>query len=79
MVTVDSLVDAGLVRKGAFVKVLANGELASKVDVTVHAVSAAARSAIEAAGGTVTLVTLPFKEEGKAGRPAVQGNQFANR
>ena len=79
VVTVDSLVDAGLVRKGAFVKVLAHGELAGKVDVTVHAVSAAARSAIEAAGGTVTLVTLPFKEEGKAGRPAVQGNQFANR
>ena len=44
VVTVDSLVDAGLVRKGAFVKVLAHGELAGKVDVTVHAVSAAARS-----------------------------------
>jgi hypothetical protein len=25
------------------------------------------------------LIELPFREEGKAGRPAVQGNQFANR
>ncbi len=78
-VTVDSLVAAGLVRKDAFVKVLAYGDLSGKVDVTVHAVSAAARSAIEAAGGQVTLVPLPHKVEGKAGRPAVKGNQFANR
>ena len=28
---------------------------------------------------TVTLIELPFREEGKAGRPAVKGNQFANR
>jgi large subunit ribosomal protein L15 len=78
-VTIDSLVEAGLVRKGAFVKVLGYGELSGKVDVTVHAVSAAARTAIEAAGGQVTLVQLPHEGEGKAGRPAVKGNQFANR
>jgi large subunit ribosomal protein L15 len=78
-VTIESLVAAGLVRKGAFVKVLAHGELSGKVDVTVHAVSAAARAAIEAAGGQVTLVPLPHEGEGKAGRPAVKGNQFANR
>ena len=36
-------------------------------------------AAITAAGGTVTLVPLPFKAEGKAGRPAVKGNQFVNR
>jgi len=45
----------------------------------VHAVSAAARAAIEAAGGSVTLVELPFRAEGRAGRPAAQGNQFMNR
>ena len=78
-VTIESLIEAGLVRKGAFVKVLAHGELSGKVDVTVHAISAAARAAIEAAGGQVTLVPLPHNEEGKAGRPAVKGNQFANR
>ena len=60
-------------------KILAHGSISSKVDVTAHAVSEAARSAIEAAGGSVTLVELPFKAEGRAGRPAVKGNQFANR
>jgi len=78
-VDVDALVAAGLVRKGAFVKVLAHGSIDMKVDVTVHAVSAAAREAIEAAGGSVTLVELPFRAEGRAGRPAARGNQFMNR
>ena len=69
-----------LVRKGAYVKVLARGELTRKVDqVHAHAVSKAAEAAITAAGGTVTLVPLPFKGESKAGRPAVKGNQFTNR
>ena len=66
-----------------YVKVLARGlgddGLGVKVDVHAHAVSKAAEAAITAAGGTVTLVPLPFKGEGKAGRPAAQGNQFTNR
>jgi large subunit ribosomal protein L15 len=78
-VTPELLVERGVVRKGAFVKVLARGELSAKVDVHVHAVSKAAESAITGAGGTVTIVPLPFREEGKAGRPPVRGNQFANR
>ncbi|MEO6570244.1 MAG: 50S ribosomal protein L15 [Ilumatobacteraceae bacterium] len=69
----------GIVRKDAFVKILARGELTAKVDVHAHAVSKAAEAAITAAGGTVTLITLPFKEAGKAGRPAAKGNQFTNR
>lgn len=81
----DGVIDAavlaghGKVRKNAFIKVLARGELSSKLDVHAHAVSAAAKAAIESAGGTVTLVPLPFAGEGKAGRPAVKGNQFTNR
>jgi large subunit ribosomal protein L15 len=75
----DVLVERGLARKGEFVKVLARGELTSAVNVKVHAVSAAARSAIEGAGGSVTLIELPFRAEGRAGRPPVSGNQFANR
>jgi large subunit ribosomal protein L15 len=78
-VTPALLVERGVVRKGAFVKILARGEISSKVDVHAHAVSKAAESAITAAGGSVTLIPLPFREEGKAGRPPVQGNQFANR
>jgi large subunit ribosomal protein L15 len=79
--TIDpqTLVEHGLARKTDYIKVLARGELTTKVDVHVHAVSKAAEAAITAAGGTVTLVPLPFKAEGKAGRPAVKGNQFANR
>ena len=78
-VTPDSLVAAGAVRKGAYVKVLGRGELSRKLDIEVHAVSKTAETAITAAGGTVTLVPLPFKGENKAGRPAAKGNQFANR
>ena len=75
----DLLVARGIVRKDAFVKILGRGELTAKIDVSAHAVSKAAEAAITGAGGTVTLITLPFKEEGKAGRPAAKGNQFTNR
>ena len=78
-VTIDVLVANGIVRKGAYVKVLARGEISTAVNVQAHGVSKTAEAAIVAAGGTVTLVELPFKAEGRAGRPAVQGNQFANR
>jgi large subunit ribosomal protein L15 len=74
-----ALVTHGVARRTDYIKVLARGEITSAVDVHVHAVSKAAESAIIAAGGTVTLIPLPFKAEGKAGRPAVKGNQFANR
>jgi large subunit ribosomal protein L15 len=71
----DVLVDKGFVRKGDFVKILARGEITTKVDVTAHGVSKAAEAAIKAAGGSVTLLPLPFKQ----GRPPVKGNQFTNR
>jgi len=74
-VTPETLVAAGLVRKDTFVKVLARGEITTKVNVTAHAVSKAAEAAITAAGGSVTLLPLPFKQ----GRPPVKGNQFTNR
>jgi large subunit ribosomal protein L15 len=47
------LIDLG---KGRPVKVLAEGELDRKVTVHAHKVSAAARTKIEAAGGTVELL-----------------------
>jgi len=78
-ITPEVLVEHGLVRKDAFVKILARGEVTTKINVSAHGASKAATEAIEAAGGSITLITLPFKEEGKAGRPAAQGNQFMNR
>jgi large subunit ribosomal protein L15 len=47
------LVDLG---KGRPVKVLGTGEVARKFTIQAHAISAGARSKIEAAGGTVELV-----------------------
>ena len=56
-VTLDALRAHGLAnRKGVPVKVLAGGELTKKLTVHAHAFSAAAREAIEAQGGTATVV-----------------------
>jgi large subunit ribosomal protein L15 len=79
VITPDVLIEHGLLRKRAFVKVLARGELSAKLEVHAHGISKAAKAAITAAGGTVTIVPLPFKGENKAGRPPAKGNQFANR
>jgi large subunit ribosomal protein L15 len=53
-VGLDELVSAGAVRKGEPVKVLGNGELSVKLEVTVNAFSESAREKITAAGGSVT-------------------------
>lgn len=45
-----------IVKKTEVVKILGNGELTSKVDVTVHAFSASAKEAIEKMGGTATVL-----------------------
>ena len=56
-VTLDALREHGLgTRKGIPVKVLAKGEVTKPLTVHAHAFSAAARQAIEAAGGTCTIV-----------------------
>jgi large subunit ribosomal protein L15 len=54
-VTVDGLVAKGAVRDGQPVKVLGQGDLSVKVDVTAQAFSSSAKEKIEAAGGTVTV------------------------
>jgi large subunit ribosomal protein L15 len=51
---VDELVGKGLVRKNVLVKVLGDGKLAAKVDVTAHKFSGSAREAITDAGGSAT-------------------------
>ena len=43
-----------VIKSGVLVKILANGKLTAKVDVTANAFSAAAEAAIQNAGGTVT-------------------------
>jgi large subunit ribosomal protein L15 len=51
-----SLYAARLIKQDALIKVLAHGELTSKINVTAHAFSDKAKSAIEAHGGTVTVL-----------------------
>ena len=53
-VGVDELVAKGLVRKNVLVKVLGDGKLTAKVDVTAHKFSGSAREKITAAGGSAT-------------------------
>ncbi|GAB6193478.1 50S ribosomal protein L15 [Desulfocastanea catecholica] len=52
-VTVESLVAAGIVKKGMLVKVLANGEITKPLKIKVDKISKAAQNKIETAGGTV--------------------------
>ena len=55
-VTLNDLVDKGAVRKNTLVKVLGNGKLTAKVNVTAHKFSDSAREKITAAGGSATEV-----------------------
>jgi large subunit ribosomal protein L15 len=70
-----ALVAAGLAKKGALVKVLGDGSLTRPLRVEAHAFSKSAESAITAAGGSTTLVPLPFGN----GRPPAKGNALTNR
>ncbi len=56
-VTPEVLRERGLVRKGRPVKILGNGELSVALSVRADAVSAAARTKVEQAGGSVTVAT----------------------
>ncbi len=55
-VTPEALVAKGAVRKGQPVKVLGQGDLTVKVEVSADAFSGTAKEKIEAAGGTVTVL-----------------------
>lgn len=55
-IDIDVLINAGLASKNDLVKVLANGELTAKIDVTANAFSAAAIKKIEEKGGTATKI-----------------------
>jgi large subunit ribosomal protein L15 len=53
---IEALVAAGIAKASDKIKVLGNGKLTSKVTIKVHAISASAKAAVEAAGGSVELV-----------------------
>jgi large subunit ribosomal protein L15 len=70
-----ALAAAGLVKKNALVKILGGGELSRSLRVEAHAFSKSAEAAITGAGGSVTVVPLPFGN----GRPPAKGNALTNR
>ena len=58
-VTPELLVAAGVIKKTlAGIKVLGNGELEKKVSIKAHKVSASAKAAIEAKGGSVEILEV---------------------
>ncbi len=55
-IDVETLIANGLAGKKDLVKILGRGELTSKVDISAHAFSASAKTAIEAKGGKAEIV-----------------------
>lgn len=51
-ITFDVLKENGIISKNDLVKILGNGELKTKINVTAHKFSAAAKASIEAQGGS---------------------------
>ena len=65
----SSEVSAAILKKAGLIrylrdpiKILGTGKLTKKVSITAHAVSTAAKSAIEKAGGTVKILTIRSQE-----------------
>lgn len=51
---IEELIAAGFISSNQLVKILGNGQLTAKLDVTAHAFSKSAEAAIQAVGGTAT-------------------------
>lgn len=62
-VGVDEMQKAGLANgPGAGIKILGQGELGRKLNITAHAFSASAKAKIEAKGGTCQVIGAPPKQ-----------------
>lgn len=58
----EAFTKLGVTKSRDLVKVLGSGEVTAALNVTAHAFSASAKSAIEAKGGTATVYTKPVAE-----------------
>jgi large subunit ribosomal protein L15 len=56
VIDLETLADAGLISKNDLVKILGNGKLTLKLDISAHAFSKSAKAAIEALQGTATII-----------------------
>ena len=72
----EALRSKGLVAKRGLVKVLGRGEVTKKFAVKAHSFSKTAQAAIEAAGGSVEIIPLPW---GSRRPPAGSNNALTNR
>jgi large subunit ribosomal protein L15 len=81
VVTPESLVEKGLLKNTKVdVKLLASGEISKKLTVKVHAISAAAREKVEAAGGSVELLREPKERKKRhhaAAKPEAEASEEA--
>ncbi len=73
-VSPETLTEAGLLHKGALVKILGRGGTRASLTVKAHAFSKSAEEAITNAGGSIEKLPLPFSV-----RPPSSGNQHMNR
>lgn len=55
VISMETLVEKGIVHKNDRIKILGNGELSSKLNITAHAFSESAKNAVEAQGGSITV------------------------
>jgi large subunit ribosomal protein L15 len=74
-VSPETLREVGLVHKKGLVKILGDGQLTRRLNVSAHAFSASAQAAIQAAGGSVHVIPPPFGH----GRPPAKGNALMSR
>jgi large subunit ribosomal protein L15 len=54
VIDIQVLIENGVVRKSDLVKILGRGELSAKLNITAHAFSASAVTAIEKIGGSIS-------------------------
>jgi len=54
--TLEAMMEHNFITRNDRVKVLGRGTLSSKVNITAHAASESAKKAVEAAGGSITIV-----------------------
>jgi large subunit ribosomal protein L15 len=58
IIDIDVLIANGMARSKDLIKILGNGELKAKLDVSAHAFSKSAAAAIEALGGSATKIEV---------------------
>ena len=72
----ETLLERGLISKGALLKILGRGEVTKALTVKAHGFSKSAEAAITAAGGSVETLPLPW---GDRRPPHGSFNQHTNR